>query len=127
VTRALALAAELRVEALFTGPRSSVELARERGFNADALHRVLRTLASDGIFEETEPGVFGNTAPSEVLARDGWNDFAHLFGGAWLEAVATLDASGAPSFPRVRGDEFCASAPPSIARSRKAGGPSRPP
>jgi O-methyltransferase domain len=40
----------------------------------DALYRVLRALASDGIFEETEPGVFRNTAVSKVLARDGWDD-----------------------------------------------------
>ena len=107
VTRALGLAADLRVaQALSPSPRSSAELACERGVDADALHRVLRALASDGIFEETEPGVFGNTAASEVLARDGWDDFAHLFGGTWLQAVAALDASGEASFPRVHGDEF---------------------
>jgi|SRR5579884_2105408 len=107
VTRALGLAADLHVaQALSAGPRSSAELARERGVDADALHRVLRALASDGIFEETEPGIFRNTAASEVLARDGWDDFAHLFAGVWLEAVAALDADGEPSFPRVHGDEF---------------------
>jgi SAM-dependent methyltransferase len=107
VTRALGLAADLRVaQALAAGPLSSAELARERGVDADALYRVLRALASDGIFEETEPGVFGNTPASQVLARDGWDDFAHLFGGAWLQAAATLDASGKASFPRVHGDEF---------------------
>ncbi len=109
VTRALALVADLGLaQALSAGPRSSAELARERGVDADALHRVLRALASDGIFEEAEPGVFGNTAASEVLARDGWDDFAHLFGGAWLQAIAALDASGEPSFPRVHGDAFWA-------------------
>ena len=107
VTRALGLAADLRVaQALSAGPRSSAELARERSVDADVLHRVLRALASDGIFEETEPGVFCNTAASEVLARDGWDDFAHLFGGTWLQAVAALDATGEASFPRVHGDEF---------------------
>jgi hypothetical protein len=109
VTRALGVAADLRVaQALSAGPRSSAELARESGVDADALHRVLRALASDGIFEETEPGVFRNTAASEVLARDGWDDFAHLFAGPWLQAVAALDASGEASFPRVHGDEFWA-------------------
>jgi hypothetical protein len=76
--------------------------------DADVLYRLLRALASDGIFEEVEPGVFGNTAASEMLACDGWEDFAHLFGGTWLEAVAALDASGEPSFPRVHGDEYWA-------------------
>lgn len=109
VTRALALAADLRLaQALSAGPRSSAELARERSVDADALHRVLRALASDGIFEEAEPGVFANTAASEVLARDGWDDFAHLFGGDWLQAIAALDASGEPSFSRVHGGEFWA-------------------
>jgi O-methyltransferase domain len=107
--RALGVAADLRVaQALSAGPRSSAELARESGVDADALHRVLRALGSDGIFEETEPGVFRNSAASEVLARDGWDDFAHLFAGAWLQAVAALDASGEASFPRVHGDEFWA-------------------
>ena len=107
VTRALGLVADLGVaQALAAGPRSSAELARERGVDPDTLHRVLRALASDGIFEEIAPGVFGATAASEVLARDGWGDFAHLFGGAWLHAVATLDASGEASFPRAYGDEF---------------------
>jgi hypothetical protein len=109
VTRALAIAADLQVaRALVDGPRSSAELARERGVDADALHRVLRALASDGIFAETEPGVFGNTAASEVLTQDGWDAFAHLFGGAWLEAVAALDLSGKASFPRVHGTDFWA-------------------
>lgn len=109
VTRALALVAELRVaQALTAGPQSHQALARERGVDADALYRVLRALASDGIFEETGPGVFGNTPASEVLTRDGWYDFAHLFGGVWLQAVGALDVSGEPSFPRVHGDEFWA-------------------
>jgi hypothetical protein len=109
VTRALGLAADLKVaQALADGPRSHEELARERSIDADALYRVLRALASEGIFEETEPGVFRNSAVSEVLARDGWDSFARLFGGTWLEAVAALDLSGEPSFPRVHGDEFWA-------------------
>ncbi|HKO28459.1 MAG TPA: methyltransferase [Solirubrobacteraceae bacterium] len=109
VTRALGLVAELGIaQALADGPRSHEALARERGVDAEALYRVLRALASDGIFEEVEPGAFGNTAASEMLVRDGWDDFAHLFGGTWLEAVAALDASGAPSFPRAHGDEFWA-------------------
>ena len=109
VTRALGLAADLQVpHDLLAGPRRSAELARERGVDADVLHRVLRALASDGIFEEIEPGVFRNTAASEVLARDGWDDFAHLFGGTWLQAVAALDANGEASFRRVHGDEFWA-------------------
>jgi len=107
VTRALGLAADLQVaKALSGGARGSAELARERGVDADALHRVLRALASDGIFEEIEPGVFRNTAASEILTRDGWDDFAHLFAGVWFQAVGALDVSGEASFPHVHGDDF---------------------
>lgn len=109
VTRALAIAAELRIaQALVAGPRHVEVLARERGANTDALHRVLRALASDGIFEESEPGLFRNTAASEFLTRDGWDDFAHLFGGSWLQAIAALDVSGESSFARVHGSELWA-------------------
>jgi hypothetical protein len=82
------------------------ELAAETGADADTLLRLLRALASDGIFAEEEPGVFRNTAASELLTVDGWDDFARLFGGTWLDAIAGLDASGEASFPRVLGQEF---------------------
>jgi O-methyltransferase domain len=109
VTRALALVAELDIaRKLADGPRGVAELAAETGAEADTLHRLLRALASDGIFAEEEPGVFRNTSASELLTVDGWDDFARLFGGPWLEAVRGLDASGEASFPRVHGEEFWA-------------------
>lgn len=107
VTRALGLAADMGVaQALLAGPRSIAELAGERRADPDTLHRIMRALASDGIFEETEPGVFRNTAASEILARDGWDDLAVLFAGAWLQAAAALETTGEPSFARVHGSEF---------------------
>ncbi len=107
VSRALALVAELRItQVLAEGPRQVAELAREAGADPDTLHRLLRALASDGIFAEEAPGVFRNTPASEVLGRDGWDDFAHLFGGIWLRAAVELDATGEPSFPRTFGAEF---------------------
>ena len=109
VTRAFALVADLRVaEALAAGPRPVEDLAREVGADPDRLHRLLRALASDGVFAEEEPGVFRNNEASEVLHRgDGWDDFAHLFGGSWLRAVGELDASsGEPAFQRTHGAEF---------------------
>jgi O-methyltransferase domain len=108
-TRALALVADRRVSrALAAGPRAVDDLARETGADADSLHRLLRALASDGIFAEDEPGVFRNTAASELLGQDGWGDFAHLFGGVWLRAAGGLDTSGAASFPRIFGADFWA-------------------
>jgi hypothetical protein len=106
-TRALALAADLRIAHLLAdGPRPVSELARETGADADTLHRVLRALASDGLFAETEPGVFSNTEASDALRAEGWDDFAHLFGGVWLRAVAELGADGVPTFPRLFGADF---------------------
>jgi len=108
-TRALALVAELEVaRKLEDGPRRVDELAAEYAADPDVLHRLLRALASDGIFEEVAPRVFANTEASTMLTEDGWEDFAHLFGGVWLEALVKLDASGEPSFPRMFDTDFWA-------------------
>jgi hypothetical protein len=106
-TRALAIAADLEIaDALADGARPIEELARDAGADVDTLSRVLRALASDGVFAEEGPGVFRNTDASELLRGDGWRDFAHLFGGVWLEAVAALNADGEPSFRRLHGADF---------------------
>jgi SAM-dependent methyltransferase len=107
VTRALALAAELRIaDALADGPRPVDDLARESGADPDALHRILRALASDGVFAEVEPRVFRNTEPSELLRGRGYNDMARLFGGVWLETVRSFDAGGTSSFQALQGTDF---------------------
>jgi O-methyltransferase domain len=109
MTRALAIAADLGIAgSLVDGPRRVDELARETGADPDRLRRVLRALASDGMFEEVEPGLFANTGASAMLAgADGWGDFAHLFGGIWYRAVGALETTaGAPAFQRVFGAEF---------------------
>ena len=48
-------------------PRPVAELAHESGANEDALFRVLRLLASLGIFTETVPRTFAHTPASEIL------------------------------------------------------------
>ena len=45
-------------------------LARETRANEDALYRVMRLLASVGVFEEHAPREFGNTAASSMLRSD---------------------------------------------------------
>jgi O-methyltransferase domain len=108
-TRALGLVADLGIaDALSCGPRPVHDLARETGADPDTLHRVLRALASDGVFAEEEQGVFRNTEASEALRRGGgWDDFAHLFGGVWHRAAGELDATSSdPSFPRIFGIDF---------------------
>jgi hypothetical protein len=107
-TRALALAADLRVaEALADGPRPVVDLAREVEADPDTLGRLLRALAAEGVFAEEEPGVYRNTEASAIL-QSGWGSFAHLFGGAWFRAVGALEASADASFPAVFGTGFWA-------------------
>jgi O-methyltransferase domain len=106
-TRALGIVADLRVaEALADGPRPVAELADAAGVDADALHRILRALASEGVFAEEERGVFRNTAASELLTTSGWGEFASLFGGVWYRAIGELDASGQASFPHLFGTDF---------------------
>jgi O-methyltransferase domain/Dimerisation domain len=106
-TRTLAVVADLGIpQALADGPRSVEDLAKESGADADTLHRLLRALASDGIFAEDEPRIFRNTDTSEVLLTSGWSEFAHLFGGPWYEAVGKLDASGKSTFAELFGSDF---------------------
>jgi len=106
-SRALAISADLNVaEALADGPKPVDELAHEVGADPDTLHRILRALATEGVFAEEQPGVFRNTEASDELRRSGWGAFAHLFGGAFYEALGKLDASGKASFPDIYETDF---------------------
>lgn len=70
----LHVAAELRIaDLLARGPRPVSELARETAANEDALYRVLRLLASLGIFTESAPRTFANTPASDTLRSDAPN------------------------------------------------------
>jgi hypothetical protein len=90
LTKALAAVVDAGVpEALADGPRPVSELDGD----PDTLQRLLRALASDGIFRETEPRIFEHTDYSRVLLEPGWREFAHLFGGVFFDATAELDAS----------------------------------
>jgi hypothetical protein len=108
-TRALGIVAGLGIpQALAAGPRPVEALARDAGVDADALHRLLRALASEGIFAEDGRRVFRNTPASELLLTSGWDDFAVLFGGVWYDTVGRLDASGKAVFRDVFGSDFWA-------------------
>jgi O-methyltransferase domain/Dimerisation domain len=68
IQQALYSAAKLGVaDLLKDGPQSSSELARELQVDESALYRVLRFLASQGVFEETSPRTFVNTELSQFL------------------------------------------------------------
>lgn len=110
-TKALGIAADLRVaDAVADGPRSVAELSEESGADSGTLHRILRALASDGVFAEDEPGVFRNTEASELLRTDNpdrWPEFAHLFGEVFYPAMAALDVRQTDvPFARARGTDF---------------------
>jgi hypothetical protein len=104
MAKALAAVVDAGVpEALADGPRPVSEL---RG-DPDTLHRLLRALASDGVFRETAPGVFEHTDASRVLLEPGMREFAHLFGGIFFEAAIDLDTGTVDApFPRRFGRGF---------------------
>jgi hypothetical protein len=110
MTKALGIVADLRVaDALAEGPRSVEELARDADVDADVLRRLLRALASDGVFEEQAPGTFALNAGSEPLLEPGWSAFAHLFGDVFYKAIGDLDVAtrtGAVTFPDAFGTGY---------------------
>jgi hypothetical protein len=110
MTRAFAVAADLRIaETLADGPKDVAEIGRKVGADPATLHRLLRALASDGVFAEEGQGVFRNTAASELLCGDGWPEFARLFGGVFYRAVGDLDEAvqqGDATFAKTFGTDF---------------------
>lgn len=93
------------------GTMTAEELARATGSNPDALYRVMRALASVGVFVETEPGSFGNTPLSDSLRADApmsTRPLALLFGHevhvqAWLGLDHSV-ATGDSGFVHVHGE-----------------------
>jgi O-methyltransferase domain/Dimerisation domain len=68
VSQALYVAAKAGIaDLLADGPKPVEALAREANLHSRSLHRVLRLLASFGVFAESEPGRFHNTPASEFL------------------------------------------------------------
>ena len=71
LSRALTVAAQLGIADLLKhGPKSSDDLAAATSTNADVLYRLLRALASVGIFAETQSRKFAQTQASETLRVD---------------------------------------------------------
>lgn len=64
-------AAKLNIaDLLADGPRTTIQLAEATSSDASSLYRVLRALASVGIFTENNQGQFANTTLSETLKSD---------------------------------------------------------
>lgn len=71
VTAALYSAAKLELaDHLHAGPQNCADLARAVDGHEDSIYRLLRALSSLGIFEETAPRTFKNTAVGECLRKD---------------------------------------------------------
>lgn len=72
VSQALRVVADLEIaDRLAAGERSVDELAAETSSHRDALYRVLRLLAAEGVFNETDAGRFALTETGEALRSDG--------------------------------------------------------
>jgi SAM-dependent methyltransferase len=116
LSRALALAAKLGVaDFMKDGPRHYEDLAKETHTHGPSLNRVLRLLASVGVFEEREAGKFALTPLGELL-RTGvpgsMRSSVLLFAGvgiqdAWKELDYCVQ-TGEPAFRRNSpdGDAF---------------------
>lgn len=113
VSKALNVAAELGVaDLLREGPRTSEELAAACGAHPPTLYRLLRALASVGVFTEVEGRRFALTPLAELLRSDVPNSMralARMYGSeqyrAWgdlLESVRT----GEPAFDREFGTNW---------------------
>jgi len=113
VQQAIHVAARLGIaDLLRDGPRPAADLARDAGADPDALRRLLRALASFGIFAEDGAGRFGLT-PLATLLREGVSDsmraFALWSGGVSYRAFGGLEYSvrtGAPAFEHMYGEDF---------------------
>jgi ubiquinone/menaquinone biosynthesis C-methylase UbiE len=116
VTQLIHVAATLGVaDFMRDGPKSSHELAASLGVDQGALYRVLRALASMGVFEETDPGCFALTTQAQPLRTDvpgSLRASAMLYGEPWwwqacgdlLHSVRT----GQPAFAHVHGESLFA-------------------
>lgn len=88
LSQALLLAAKLDVaEFLKNGPRQADELAELCGVHAPSLKRVLRLLASVGVFLENEDGSFGLTPVGELMHTAPGRAFVQLFAGDFVQRL----------------------------------------
>src|SRR5262249_41203227 len=107
-TQAIFVAAELGIADLLSdGPQHPDELGKQTGVRGDMLYRVLRALASIGIFAEDADGRFMVTPLAETLCgNSGQRAYARLHGQELYQSWAKLlDAarSGESGFVKAFG------------------------
>jgi hypothetical protein len=111
VARALQVAAELGLADLVAdGPRPVEALAADTGTHAPTLRRLLRALATVGVFTETAAGVFAQTPRSACLGSRhpaSMRNAARMFGTDWQwrswTAFDHTVATGKPAFSHAHG------------------------
>lgn len=110
VSQALRVVADLEIaDHLGDGEWSVDDLAAKTHSNADALYRVMRLLAAEGLFRETAVRRFRLTKVGEVLRSDKGSsprDLIRMLNGEPYLAFAQLDHSvrtGLPAFDEVFG------------------------
>ncbi len=131
VSKMIFCAARLRIaDALAKGPRTTAELAATAKCHEESLHRLLRALASVGIFRETKKKTFELTPKADYLRSDhpmgvrdvadmandqlfeGWCDILHSvktgegavqkrFGGDFFTAILSKSAEASATFDRA--------------------------
>jgi O-methyltransferase domain/Dimerisation domain len=114
ITQMIHVAAKLGLaDHLAQRPQTARELAALVGAEAVALHRLLRALASIGVFAEAAGGVFETTAMAELLRRDqpgSLRSTAMLYGDELLwNAFGQLPrviATGKSAFEQLHGQSF---------------------
>src|SRR3954453_22315134 len=111
VSRCLYVAADIGVaDHIKDAPQTSEALAKATGSNAGALHRVLRVLASHGIFEARD-GSWAHTETSRLLRQDhpaSMRDYIRMIGmpvfwRAW-EHIEHSVRTGETGFSRINPD-----------------------
>jgi SAM-dependent methyltransferase len=71
VTQAIYVATKLSIaDILADGQKHVDQISQEADAHSPSLYRIMRTLSSLGIFNETQPRMFANTPLSEVLRAD---------------------------------------------------------
>jgi hypothetical protein len=86
ISKPIYAAAELGIADLLSeGPKSIYELATESQTHAPSLYRMMRALASVGIFSETEPKHFKLTPMAELLKSGAMRSTALMFNAEWSD------------------------------------------
>jgi hypothetical protein len=115
VSRLIYVATKLKIaDLLKSGPRTTEELAAVAGVRAPALYRVLRALASVGVFAETKNGRFKLTPLASTLRTDAhasmrafalmilskhvWDSWEPLLDGVKADQMVYANVHGMPIF-----------------------------